>query len=57
MATLSMFYGIIIKNFEGISLPETGAMTSLYVMGAGAAVVAGAGLFFGLRKKKEDDEE
>lgn len=48
---------IIIKNFEGISLPETGAMTSLYVMGAGAAVVAGAGLFFGLRKKKEDDEE
>ena len=48
---------IVIKNFEGISLPETGAMTSLYVMGAGAAVVAGAGLFFGMRKKKEDDEE
>ena len=46
---------IVIQNFEGISLPETGAMTSLYVMGAGAAVLAGAGLFFA-RRKKEDEE-
>ena len=45
-----------VQNFEGISLPETGAMTSLFVMGAGA-VVAGAGIFIAARRKKDEDED
>ncbi len=45
-----------VKNYEGISLPSTGAMTSLIVTGAGAAVIGG-GLFFGLRRKKDEDED
>ena len=45
----------VVENFEGVSIPETGAMTSLFVMGAGAAVVGG-GLMFGLRRKKDEDE-
>lgn len=46
----------VVKNYEGISLPSTGAMTSLFVTAAGAAVVGG-GLFFGLRRKKDEDED
>ena len=45
-----------VKNYEGISLPSTGAMTSLIVTGAGAAIIGG-GLFFGLRRKKDEDED
>ena len=47
---------LTIKNFEGISLPETGSMTSLFVMGAGAVIAAGGGLYLGLRKKNEIKE-
>ena len=48
---------LVIKNYEGVSLPGTGSITSLLLMGAGAAVAIGGGLFFGLRKKKDDEED
>ena len=47
---------LVVKNYEGVSLPATGAMTSLLVMGAGAAIVGGGALFMA-RRKKEDDED
>lgn len=47
---------LIIRNFEGVNLPETGAVTAIALTAAGAAVVGG-GLFFAFRKKKDDDDE
>ena len=48
---------MVIKNYEGVSLPGTGSITSLIIMGAGAAVAIGGGLFFGLKKKKDEEDE
>ena len=48
---------LVIKNYEGVTLPGTGSITSLILMGAGAAVAIGGGLFFGLKKKKDDEDE
>ena len=48
---------MVIKNYEGVTLPGTGSITSLILMGAGAAVAIGGGLFFGLKKKKDDEDE
>ena len=46
-----------VNNYQGVSLPSTGAMTSLYVMGAGAIVALGGGAFIFARRKKDEDEE
>jgi LPXTG-motif cell wall-anchored protein len=48
---------MVIKNYEGVTLPGTGSITSLILMGTGAAVAIGGGLFFGLKKKKDDEDE
>ena len=46
-----------VNNYQGVSLPSTGAMTSLYIMGAGAAVVLGGGAIVFARRKKDEDED
>ena len=48
---------LVVKNYEGITLPGTGSVASIIVMGAGAAVVIGGGLYFVLRKKKDSEVE
>ena len=46
---------VVVRNFKGISLPETGSVTSIIVMAAGALVVLG-GVAYLLRGRKKDDE-
>ena len=46
---------VVVRNFKGISLPETGSVTSIIVMAAGALVVL-VGVAYLLRGRKKDDE-
>lgn len=50
---------LIVRNFEGVSIPETGSVTSVIIMIVGGIVVLGAIIFFILksRKDREDDDE
>ena len=46
---------VVVRNFKGISLPETGSVTSIIVMAVGALVVL-VGVAYLLRGRKKDDE-
>ena len=46
---------VVVRNFKGISLPETGSVTSIIVMAAGALVVL-VGVAYLLHGRKKDDE-
>lgn len=46
---------VIIRNYRGIYLPETGSMTAITLSGIGLAIAA-AGAAFMVAKKKKDEE-
>ena len=43
---------VILRNYRGISLPETGSITSIILMIAGAVVVIGGAVYMVLSRKK-----
>ena len=50
---------LIIRNYEGVSIPETGSVASIIIMVIGGIVLLGGIVFFILksRKDREDDED
>lgn len=48
---------LIVRNFEGVSIPETGSITSIIIMIVGGVVLIGAIIFFVLKSKKDRDDD
>ena len=46
---------VVVRNYKGISLPETGSVASVIVMAAGALVVLGGAAYLLLGRKKDED--
>ena len=48
---------LILRNYEGVSIPETGSVASLIIMIVGGIVIIGGIIFFVLKSKKDRDDD
>ena len=48
---------LIVRNYEGVSIPETGSVASVIIMIIGGIVILGGIIFFIIKSKKDRDDD
>ena len=48
---------LIVRNYEGVSIPETGSVASVIIMIVGGIVILGGIIFFIIKSKKDRDDD